>query len=142
MRRGVVLDRCGLEDRQAADAKTLFSPAASFGQRALAAVSLASEIASPVSLHDAKAGISAIQEAKTCCFVAGTLVETEDGLRPIEGIEIGDKVWARDYRDRRNSTEPVTNLIRRHERVIWEVVPAGLDEKLGISRRLTRRGAP
>ncbi len=30
------------------------------------------------------------------CFVAGTLVETEDGLRPIEEIEVGDLVWSRD----------------------------------------------
>ena len=27
-------------------------------------------------------------------FVAGTLVLTEDGLRPIEMIETGDRVWA------------------------------------------------
>ena len=26
------------------------------------------------------------------CFVAGTLVTTEDGFKPIEEIEVGDKV--------------------------------------------------
>lgn len=30
------------------------------------------------------------------CFKEGTLVETEDGLKPIEEIEIGDKVLAYD----------------------------------------------
>ncbi len=29
------------------------------------------------------------------CFTAGTLVSTESGLRPIEEISVGDKVWAR-----------------------------------------------
>ena len=30
------------------------------------------------------------------CFVAGTLIETEDGHIPIEQIEVGDLVWAED----------------------------------------------
>jgi len=30
------------------------------------------------------------------CFVAGTLIRTENGYRPIEEIEVGDKVWAKD----------------------------------------------
>ncbi|WP_253871475.1 polymorphic toxin-type HINT domain-containing protein [Promicromonospora umidemergens] len=29
------------------------------------------------------------------CFVAGTLVRTSDGEKPIEDIRVGDKVWAR-----------------------------------------------
>ncbi|MFC8796918.1 polymorphic toxin-type HINT domain-containing protein [Promicromonospora sp. NPDC057138] len=29
------------------------------------------------------------------CFVAGTLIHTPDGERPIEDIRVGDKVWAR-----------------------------------------------
>ena len=30
------------------------------------------------------------------CFVAGTLVRTDQGMKPIESIEIGDQVWAYD----------------------------------------------
>jgi hypothetical protein len=30
------------------------------------------------------------------CFVAGTLIHTPDGPRPIEEIRVGDKVWAHD----------------------------------------------
>ena len=30
------------------------------------------------------------------CFVAGTLISTEDGLKPIEEIEAGDYVWSED----------------------------------------------
>lgn len=66
--------------------------------------------------------------AKTCCFVAGTLVETESGLRPIEEIEIGDLVWARDEKTGETALKPVTNLIRRHERLIWEVELRGLND--------------
>ena len=65
--------------------------------------------------------------AKTCCFVAGTLVATEDGLRPIEEIEIGDRVWARDVEADETLLKDVTDLILRHEREIWEVIVASRD---------------
>lgn len=59
--------------------------------------------------------------AKTCCFVAGTLVETEYGLRPIEDIQIGDLVWARDEDTGEEALKPVLGLIRLHDRVIWDL---------------------
>lgn len=62
---------------------------------------------------------------KTCCFVAGTLVETRDGLRPIEEIGVGDLVLSRDEATGETAYKPVTDLIRRHERVIWEVALTG-----------------
>lgn len=43
------------------DAKTIVSPNASLGQRAMAAGSLASEVLSPVSARDVKAGVNAVQ---------------------------------------------------------------------------------
>lgn len=60
-----------------------------------------------------------------CCFVAGTLVETETGLRAIEEIELGDYVLARNPETGETSLKEVTDLIRRHERVIWEVSLTG-----------------
>ncbi len=72
-----------------------------------------------------QAGKKAAKEA--CCFVAGTLVDTEDGLRPIEQIEIGDRVWARDEATGETALRPVTDLIQRHERVIWQVSLTGSD---------------
>ncbi len=65
-----------------------------------------------------------------CCFVAGTLVDTEDGLRPIEEIEVGDLVWARDEATGETALKAVTDLIRRHERVIWEVTLTGPDGEI------------
>ncbi|MDH3273691.1 MAG: polymorphic toxin-type HINT domain-containing protein [Gammaproteobacteria bacterium] len=70
--------------------------------------------------RDANRARGAAQRA-SCCFVAGTLVDTEDGLRPIEDIEVGDKVWARNVDTGETELKPVTDLIRRHERQIWIV---------------------
>ena len=58
---------------------------------------------------------------RTCCFVAGTLVMTDRGLRPIEEIEVGDLVLSRDDETGETAYKPVTELIRRHDREIWEL---------------------
>ena len=41
------------------------------------------------------------------CFVAGTLVQTEDGSKPIEEIEVGDQVWAWDEETGEIALKPV-----------------------------------
>ena len=41
------------------------------------------------------------------CFVAGTLVQTEDGSKPIEEIEVGDRVWAWDEETGEIALKPV-----------------------------------
>lgn len=56
-----------------------------------------------------------------CCFVAGTLVATEKGLLPIEVIEPGMRVWAKDTETGTIALKPVVDVIPRHERSIWEV---------------------
>jgi RHS repeat-associated protein len=67
------------------------------------------------------AALVARKARKTCCFVAGTLVETEFGLRPIEEIEVDDLVWARDGETGVEALKPVLGLIRLHDRVIWDL---------------------
>jgi|GEM_PF-697100 len=106
----------------AADVGTLRS-GASLGTKLGAAASLASEVFSPVSARDAKAGANAVKGAlkKPCCFVAGTLVDTELGLKPIETIKIGDKVWAQNSETGEIALKAVTDFIPRHDRVIWQV---------------------
>ena len=44
-------------------------------------------------------------------FTSDTLVETENGLRPINEIKIGDKVWAYDEETSEKSLQEVTHLI-------------------------------
>ena len=46
------------------------------------------------------------------CFKEGTLVETEEGLKPIEEIEVGDKVLAYDEATGEQAYKPVVQLFR------------------------------
>lgn len=66
-------------------------------------------------------GRKARAAARTCCFVAGTLVDTENGLRPIEDIKIGDLVFSKDEETGVTAYKPVLGLIRLHDRVIWDL---------------------
>ena len=52
-------------------------------------------------------GLKAVQ-----CFAVGTLVATEDGLKPIEEIEIGDKVLAYDEDTGEQAYKKVVRLFR------------------------------
>ena len=45
--------------------------------------------------------------ATNLCFVAGTLVQTKDGTKPIEEIVVGDKVWAWDEETGEVALKPV-----------------------------------
>ena len=51
--------------------------------------------------------ITAGSSAGGICFVAGTLVQTEDGNRPIEEIKTGDQVWAWDEETGKVALKPV-----------------------------------
>jgi len=47
-------------------------------------------------ISSAAKAVKAANAAKPCksaCFIAGTLVLTENGHKQIEDIEVGDKVW-------------------------------------------------
>lgn len=46
------------------------------------------------------------------CFKEGTLVETEDGLKPIDEIQVGDKVLAYDEETGGQAYKPVLRLFR------------------------------
>ena len=41
------------------------------------------------------------------CYVAGTLIKTEEGLKPIEDIRVGDKVWAHNFETGEHELRPV-----------------------------------
>ena len=51
---------------------------------------------------------------KTCvfaCFPAGTLIQTEQGTKPIEDIQIGDLVWAYDEDTDTTALQPVVDIM-------------------------------
>ena len=116
-------------------ASTIVDPNASGLDKALAAF----DLVSPVSSGEIRSGMRAADNMmsggssarnaarQACCFVAGTLVDTENGLRRIEEVQVGDLVWARDVDTGETRLQPVTDLIRRHERVIWEVELVAFD---------------
>ena len=58
---------------------------------------------------------------KCCCFKEGTLVETENGLKPIEEIEVGDKVLAYDETTGEQAYKPVVRLFRNTTKE-WQYV--------------------
>jgi hypothetical protein len=49
----------------------------------------------------------------TPCFTAGTLVATEEGMRPIETLTMGDKVWALGQGTAELALKPITRTISR-----------------------------
>lgn len=107
------------------DVRTLTARDSSLLQRGQAFVNLASE-ALPVSTRDVGDGVRLVGAARdrltrTCCFVAGTLVDTSEGLRPIEELEVGDLVLSRDEATNETGYKPVTELVRRHQRQIWRL---------------------
>ena len=70
------------------------------------------------------------------CFVAGTLVRTKDGFKPIEKVEVGDLVVARDEKTGDTALKPVIRLIRNGEKNVVRVVyidTKGKREMLGVT---------
>ena len=63
------------------------------------------------------------------CFKEGTLVETEAGLKPIEEIEVGDKVLAYDEETGEQAYKAVKQLFR-NETKEWYHVFAGGEEMI------------
>lgn len=56
------------------------------------------------------------------CFVAGTLIETIDGLRAIETIEQGDLVWSRHEDTLEYGYRPVVDTFSFDDKEIYEVI--------------------
>jgi hypothetical protein len=83
-------------------------------------------------------GVKALAEAagEFCahCLVAGTEVETPNGLVPIENIKVGDIVLAFDEQTGKLAPEPVTALIRPDPEATLSVVLTSSDHKATVFR--------
>ncbi len=60
-------------------------------------------------------------ELEPQCFVAGTPVATEAGLKPIEGIRPGDKVWAWNEATDEVTLRPVVNRFIHRRSEVFEI---------------------
>ena len=70
------------------------------------------------------------------CFVAGTPVQTSHGLKPIEKIQVGDYVTARDEATGEVAWKPVLRVIRNGEKDVLRVQyidENGKRESLGVT---------
>lgn len=72
-------------------------------------------------------GIDAVVGASTAklCFTAGTEISTEGGLKPIEEIEIGDKVWSYNEQTGETSLKEVVALYESEKYNLVEVTVDG-----------------
>ncbi|MDE1464139.1 polymorphic toxin-type HINT domain-containing protein [Spartinivicinus poritis] len=73
---------------------------------------------------------------KKKCFIAGTLVHTTDGLKPIEDIKVGDLVASKDEKTRATGWKPVEAIYRnpKHDVTYLTVLnEGGKEETLGTT---------
>jgi RHS repeat-associated protein len=62
---------------------------------------------------------------KTCklsCFVAGTMVLTENGYEPIETLEVGNLVWAHDPDTGETALKPIVKTFVNTKDSVWELL--------------------
>ncbi|MBE0367294.1 RHS repeat-associated core domain-containing protein [Pseudoalteromonas aurantia] len=64
---------------------------------------------------------------RTCCFVAGTQVLTEDGYKNIENVKLDEKLWAKNTDTGEQDWKPVTKIFVEPDRGIYEVKLIGED---------------
>ncbi len=67
-------------------------------------------------------GVAAFGALRRVCFAAGTLIHTKDGLKPIEQIRVGDRVWSRSEHDVGDASyRTVLEAACTGEKEIWEI---------------------
>jgi filamentous hemagglutinin len=65
----------------------------------------------------------------TNCFVAGTLIETNEGLKPIESFTGGELIWSRSDNDFSYGYQPVVATKVTHNQPIYEII---VENEVGI----------
>ncbi|MGR2922985.1 hypothetical protein FY049_21045, partial [Acinetobacter sp. 1125_18A] len=66
--------------------------------------------------------LSATQCSGSSCFVAGTLIETDKGLKPIEQLTNGDLVWSRNDSNFEYSFKTVIGTKRTENQSIYKII--------------------
>ncbi len=84
----------------------------------------------------AEGEVAATEDLGGLCFVAGTFVHTKEGLKPIEDIQVGDRVASKDEVTGETAWKPVVKLFRNHEKRILNITLVdadGEDESIGVT---------
>ncbi len=71
----------------------------------------------------------ASEEINGACFVAGTLISTEEGLRPIEEIQVGDYVWSENPETNEKGLKQVVNTFIHNKDEILHLIVNGEEIK-------------
>ena len=79
-------------------------------------------------------------DAMCPCFGAGTLVETAEGLRPIETVRVGDLVLSRDEGTGETGYQPVTQVFITPDKEVLELTV--IDDDGGSETLVTTPGHP
>ncbi|MBB1289718.1 pretoxin [Pseudoalteromonas sp. SR43-6] len=74
---------------------------------------------------NSKGDSAAKSVSRSCCFVAGTQVLTEDGYKNIEGVKLGEKLWAKNTDTGEQEWKPVTKIFVEPDRGIFEIKLVG-----------------
>ena len=118
----------------AADVVSLAVPFATGGGAVVKAVSKVDDVVDLAKTADRVAdtadnvydGVKAMSKVDIPdCFVAGTMVATEDGHKPIETIEVGDYVWATDEETGETSLKQVVNTFINETTAVTHVTING-----------------
>ena len=118
----------------AADVVSLAVPFATGGGAVVKAVSKVDDVVDLAKTADRVAdtadsvydGVKAMSKVDIPdCFVAGTMVATEDGHAPIETIEVGDYVWATDEETGETSLKQVVNTFINETTAVTHVTING-----------------
>jgi hypothetical protein len=103
---------------------------AATGERswAEAGIAIAGAALSLIGLGAAAKAIKGLKGVKCLfgkCFVAGTLIHTSEGERPIEEIRVGEKVWARNLATGLDELQLVEETFVRQTTTLYHLTVAG-----------------
>jgi RHS repeat-associated protein len=116
-----------------AEERTAARAATSRGANAIAKVEAAANDVGEMR-GGARGAAGEAAEAVQCpCFAAGTLVSTENGLEPIDEIQVGEKVLSRDEHTGLTSYQPVTQRFVTPDKELTELkfeLPNGTTETI------------
>ena len=97
--------------------------------RILSAIGRKGAVVSGSGLSRACGARAKIAPTPKLCFAGGTLVETRDGLRPIEEVEVGTLVWARDEVSGEEGWQPVTKAFVTHSKDVLRLGLSGAGDE-------------